>query len=190
MGLLERYRIPWSKALREAGPRDLHVLLALIAGGVVDVVLVIATRDSMPFVAYVMPPFLLSLVVSGADRDGPVIRAAMAYVGLEQLRRATSGSRLPITPSAADRWLDEPHPEASALERASVLLTAGRLADAKAAADAFEPASTLDRVRQLRMRASVAAAMSPTADLDIDSIRAAAAPLPDEERRYHVVSAA
>ena len=158
-------------------------------GGLLDGRVVVGSRDVLPLAAYVIPPALLTLIVSIVDRDGPTIRSALAFVGLEQRRRAAS-IRLPLTKDAADRWLSEDHPEASPFERAGILITAGRHADALAALESVEPGSDIDRVRLIRLRASAEAVVHGDGDLDLDAIRAAAAALPDAERKYHVVSAA
>ena len=189
MGLLDRLRSPGSKALRDAGPPMGQVIAAVILGGVVDVVVAFGSRGMLPFWSYVVPPFVLTLAVSLADRDGRVVRGAIAVVGMEQRRRA-AGRAVPATPAAANRWLASPPPDATRFERAAALITAARPAEAAAALDTVEPASPADVVRLIRLRASAAAAMDRDAQLDLGAIRAATADLPPDDQRYHVLSAA
>lgn len=189
MGMLERLRSPSATAIRTAGPPIWQVIVAIVIGGVLDGMLVVGSRDVVPLLAYVIPPGLLTLVVSILDRDGPTIRSALAFVGLEQRRRAAS-IRLPLTKDAADRWLSAEHAEATPFDRPGILITAGRHADALATLDSVVPSSDLDRVRLIRLRASADAVVHGDGDLDLDAIRAAAAALPVAEQKYHVVSAA
>lgn len=188
MSLLDRVRGPGPKALRDAGPPQWQVIAAVLGGGVLDVVLALVAWRDLPLAAYVVPPFILTLAVSLADRTGVPVRRAIAWVGMEQRRRWTG--RLPISKGGAERWLADPPPDAGPFERASALLTAGRPADAAAVLERFEPASSSDRVRLGRLRASVAAALDPGAALDMSAVRAAVADLPPAEARYHLVSAA
>jgi hypothetical protein len=154
----------------------LAVVAAIAAGG--------------PDLRWIAAGLLVPRLVPGiADRDGWRVRAAMAYVAIEQRRQWRHG-RPPITPAAANAWLDgEAGQAATALERAGVMVTAGRRAEALAALDGAAVASDLDRVRQLRLRSTIGA-MAGTGEIDLDQVREAAAALPMEQRRYQVVSAA
>jgi hypothetical protein len=189
MGMVERLRSPGATAIRNAGPPIWQVIVAIVVGGLLDAMVVVASRDVLPLVAYVIPPGLLTFIVSIVDQDGPTIRSALAFVGLEQRRRAAS-IRLPLTKDAADRWLSTEHPEATPFDRAGILITAGRHTDALATLESVVPSTDVDRVRLIRLRASAGAVVHGDGDLDLDAIRAAAAALPDAERKYHVVSAA
>lgn len=189
MGFLDRLRSPGSKALRDAGPPMWQVIAAVALGGVADVALAIAMRDTLPLWAYVILPFLLTLAVSIADRDGWVVRGAIAFVGMEQRRRA-AGRAVPATPAAAERWLTSPPPDATPFERAAALITAARPTEAAAALENVEPSSPADAVRLIRLRASAAAALDQDSELDLGAIRTATADLPPDDQRYHVLSAA
>ena len=189
MSFLDRLRGPGPKALRDAGPPTWQVIAAVLAGGLIDVVLAVFAWRDLPLVAYVLPPFFLTLAVAVVDRAGLPVRRAIAWVGLEQRRRWT-GPALPTTAGMAGRWLADPPAAATPFERASVLMTAGRGAEAVAELAGLEPATALDAVRLARLRASAAAAADPKHELDLGAVRAAAAPLPPEEARYHVLSAA
>lgn len=189
MGFLDRLRSPGSKALRDAGPPMRQVIAAVVIGGVVDVVLTVAMRGALPFWAYVVPPFVLTLAVALADRDGWVVRGAVAFIGMEQRRRA-AGRAVPATPAAAERWLASPPPDATPFERAAALITAARHVEAAAVLGDVEPASPTDAVRLIRLRASAAAALDQGSDVDLGAIRAATTDLPPDDQRYHVLSAA
>ena len=113
----------------------------------------------------------------------------MAYVSLEQ-RKRFAGRRFPRTPDAANAWLAAEHPEVTELERISIMVTAGRYADANAALQDVVPGDAIDEVRLVRLRAVAAAALEPAGAIDVAAIGLAARDLPAEERRYQVVSAA
>lgn len=189
MDVLERLRSPGATAVRNAGPPIWQVVLAVVLGGVLDAGLVLASRDALPLVAYLIPPGVLTLIVSIADRDGPTIRSALTYVALEQRQRAHA-NRIPLTRESAERWLAVDQPGASPFDRAGALITAERHAEAVAALESVEPGSDADRVRLLRIRALAAAAISIDANVDVDAVRAVASSLPDAERKYGVVAAA
>ena len=138
----------------------------------------------------VLIPIGLTLVVAVADRDGWWIREAMIEVALEQRRHWRHG-RIPVTPESAAAWLDDPaHESATVLERASVMVTARRSRDAAAAVESAAATTPDDLVRQVRLRATIAAMAEPGGPIDLARVREAAFGLPAEERRYHVLSAA
>jgi hypothetical protein len=58
------------------------------------------------------------------------------------------------------------------------------------ALDEFVPTEAVDALRLLRLRAAIAAARDPAAEIDLDAVRMAAMDLTADERRYQVVSAA
>lgn len=190
MGWLDRVRSPAARAVRGAGPPMWQVVTAIVGGSAAGVVLIVLW-PSLPFAAIVVPPALLSLAVSLRDRDGPMIRGALAYVALEQ-RRRSGGRRMPATRRQANAWLAVEHPDASAIERAAVLIGAKRFREALELIDAnaTAPMTELDAVRVARLRASAKAALESGSRIDLDAIRALAVGLPGEERRYQVLSAA
>lgn len=135
-------------------------------------------------------PVLLTGVVALGDRTGWMAREAMAFLGVEQRRRSERGP-LPTTRASANAWLqDHANDGATELERANVLATAGRAADALELIDAFVAGTDEDRVRQLRLRSSIASLADPTLGVDLEAIRAAAATLPINAARYQIVAAA
>jgi hypothetical protein len=185
---LARLRSPGARAQRSAGPPTAWTAAALGVGFILAVIAAIAA--GAPDVRWIAAGLLGPALVPGiADRNGWAVRAAMAYVAIQQRRQWRHGS-LPVTPAAANAWLERRTSEASTpLERASVLVTAGRQAEALAAIDAADASTDVDRVRQLRLRSTVAA-MSGGGEIDLARIGTAASALPLDQRRYQVVSAA
>ena len=188
MEWLARLRAPGARAQRSAGPPPAWTAAAIGVGLVLAVTAALATGG--PDIPWMAVALLVPGVIPGlADRDGWHVRAAMAYVAVEQRRQWRHG-RLPVTPAAANAWLAAGNnATATPLERASVLVAAGRHADAMTAIDGAEASSDIDRVRQLRLRLTVAA-MSGGSSIDVAAVRAAADSLPSDQRRYQVVSAA
>ena len=187
--VVERLRSPAAKVVRGAGPPERLVIAMFVLGGIVDLGLALATRGALPLMALALPPTALTLAASILDRDGWTIRSAIASVGLEQ-RRRRSGPRLPVTPSAARRWLAAEHPDAPDLERVSVLVTAGRYEAAMDALAAVTPVDPVDEVRVMRLRQVVAAAIDQSREIDVPAIASAARDLAPDEGRYNVLSAA
>ena len=72
----------------------------------------------------------------------------------------------------------------------SALITANRYAEAGEVLAGFVPADDVDRVRIIRLEASIRAATDERATIDVHAVAAAAAILPADEARYQVVSAA
>lgn len=188
MEWLARLRSPGARAQRGAGPPVAWTAASLAVGFVLAVIAAMAAGG--PDVRAIAAGLLVPALVPGiADRDGWTVRAAMIYVAIEQRRQWRHG-RLPVTPARANAWLQsEASAAATPLERAAALVTAGRRDEALAAIETAEVTTELDRVRQLRLRSTVAA-MSGTGEVDLAGIRAASRELPLDQRRYQVVSAA
>jgi hypothetical protein len=111
----------------------------------------------------------------------------MSHLAMEQRRRA-AGRNVPRTPAGADRWLARSATEPADLTRASVLLTAGRTADARDVVERFVPAGPEDRARVARMLAAIdglegGAVDTTAADEAIEA-------LPADLQRYHRLSLA
>lgn len=142
----------------------------------------------LPWPAWMAIPVLILTAVALADGDGWRIRRAMAYVALRQRSRWTRG-RIPATPSLARRWLLDPaNADASPVDRASVLFTAGDPVAAGAALDVFEPTTPREVAALTRMRAVFTARESGM--VDMGAIRRATQGLDDDERRYQLTAAA
>lgn len=179
-----------ARLLRAAGPPKGHVIGAITAGSLIDVVLAVATPTILVWPVYVLPVLVLTSIVALADRDGWLVRQGMAYLWLEQARR-TGDNEVPTTPSAARRWLDDPANEgATPFDLASVLITAGRYEEASATLEGAPVRDPVDEVRALRLGMSADAARDPTIEIDLEAVRDASTGLPPDERRYHLMSAA
>jgi hypothetical protein len=190
MEWLARIRSPAARIQRAAGPPETQSVAALVIGVIAAVVLTWTVPREIDWRMLLLIPIGLTLVVALADRDGWSIREAMTWVAHQQRRRWHFG-RAPATKREATAWLEDARNDrATDLERAVVLSTAGRVADAIAAVDAAGVESDLDRVRKVRLRSAFMAMADPTMRIDLDAIRAAAVSLPVDERQYQVVSAA
>ena len=133
-------------------------------------------------------PTVILTAVAVLDRDGWNIRRAMAYVAVQQRARWMSG-QVPASPSLARVWLDDPaNADANPLERMSVLIIAGDLDAARAILDTYVPTIPVQAVAMVRVRSYLNALETGTVDLD--SVRAAAAALNEDDRRYQVTAAA
>ena len=103
MMLLERFRSPSGRAIRNAGPRDRDVAAgAILSVAVIAIGWLTGILRSVPWPAWMVIPFVILSAVAIADADGWRIRRAMAYVAIEQRKRWTRG-RIPATPSSAQR---------------------------------------------------------------------------------------
>jgi hypothetical protein len=136
--------------MRDAGPPTWQDLLAIVLA---------ATIGSLVYAQQGLgtwPAILVALVIvtmpAALDLDGWRIRRGMAWLAAEQRRRMAD---LPRTSAAADRWLAGSGGSTPQLVRASILMMAGRLDEARALVDAFEPASAEDRARSERLRAAL-----------------------------------
>jgi hypothetical protein len=164
------------------------VILALIGGGLIDSAIA-TTRVDVPAFVYFLPPAILTLLVSAADRDAWLLRRALASIAIDQRARLASRG-LPVDRTAAEAWLASPPADAAPFERAAVLMNVGRFEEARAALDGADPSGPLDRVRTLRLREAVDAALDPTRTIDIDAVADVARELAPGERHYQVLSAA
>ena len=189
MILLERFRSPSGRAIRNAGPRDRDVAAgAILSVAVIAIGWLAGILRSVPWPAWMVIPFVILSAVGLADADGLRIRRAMAFVAIEQRRRWTRG-QIPATPSLAQRWLTDPsNVDASGLERASVLFITGDVAAATAALDTYVPRDATEVAGLTRMRSVFQA--RETGVVDMDGIRAATEGLAYGERRYQLTSAA
>ncbi len=128
------------------------------------------------------------IVVSFADRDGWNIRRAMAYVAIQQRARWT-GSDIPRTPAQAQRWLDDPaNANPDGLQKVSVLIALGNLAAATSALETYVPTTDVQIAGATRMRSYLRAV--ETGMVEMAPIRAAAANLAAEDRRYQLTAGA
>ena len=189
MMLLERFRSPSGRAIRNAGPRDRDVAAgAILSVAVIAIGWLTGILRSVPWPAWMVIPFVILSAVGVADADGWRIRRAMAYVAIEQRKRWTRG-RIPATPSSAQRWLADPsNADASGLERASALFMTGDAAAASAALDRYVPRDATEAAGLTRMRSVFRA--RETGVVDMDAIRAATEGLAYGERRYQLTAAA
>jgi methylglutaconyl-CoA hydratase len=112
-------------------------------------------------------------------------RVADPWLAAEQRRRIGD---LPRTPAGADRWLAAKGHAAPDLARVSFLMTAGRLGEARAIVDAFEPIDLEDRARRERFVAALDGLDSGT--LDPGAATAAIEALPADLQPYHRMSLA
>jgi hypothetical protein len=185
-----RYRSPSFKALRLAGPPVRWLVAAGVAGLAAVIGLWFAgMREPAILIAV---PALAFTVACLLDRDGWRIRMATGELAALQRSRWTRG-RLPADPASAADWLAA-NPDAPALDRAAVLVTAGRFAEARALVDATSGATPEEIVRLARMRLTVAAAAGDTT-LDPAAIEAfnrlpELAAVAEPERRYQRLSLA
>ncbi len=168
--------------IADAGPPRLWVVGAFAVAAALGIVLTYQ-RVSPPIIAVLV--VLIVTIPAILDTDGWRIRLGMAWLALEQRRRMPD---LPRTPRAADRWLAQHTSNDSPLLRASVLMIAGRNADARQALEAASRETAEDRARIERMRAALDGL--ETGALDPRPALAAIEELPEELRRYHRLSLA
>lgn len=161
------------------------IVVGVSAGGVLWL---IRTETRPPWLLLGGIPAVLTAIIAVTDRDGWRVREAIAYVALQQAARWTRGPLLRTTP-AAEAWLADPaYADATTPERTSALIAAGRWTDAGALIAGTDGSSDAERASVVRLRATIAA--HPAGDIDLDAVRAAAAGLPADERRYHNAAAA
>lgn len=186
---LDRVRSPGQRAMRGAGPSDRLVIAAVVVGVSAGAVLWLIGADARPpWLLLLGIPAVLTAIIAVADRDGWRVREAIAYVALQQTARWTRGPLLRTT-RAAEAWLAEPaNADATTPERTSALIAAGHWAEAETLVAGAEGSTDAERASIARLRATIAA--HPNGDIDLLAVRAAAAGLPSDERRYHVTAAA
>jgi hypothetical protein len=166
----------------DAGPPRLWVVSAFAAGAALG--LVLTYQHVRPTISAALVVFIVTIPAL-LDTDGWRIRLGMAWLALEQRRRMPD---LPRTPRAADRWLAEHTTTDSPLLRASILMTAGRNADARQTLEAAPRDTAEDRARISRMLAAIDGLETGT--LDPGPALAAIEELPPDLRRYHRLSLA
>lgn len=187
MSLLDRLRAPGRRALSDAGPPDRWVLLTVAVGLLLVGVLWLFGWRDIPWQLWLVVPGALTLVLAVADRDGWVIREALVWLALRMRERWKWGP-MPGSEAAADRWLaDAANDDAPKLVRATVMAAAGRRDQARHILADLVPASPNEAVTILRARMYLDAA--PGQPLALGPIRAAAADLEPDDRRYHLLSA-
>jgi hypothetical protein len=171
------------RALREAGPPIRWIVAAIPLALAAVIVLYVAGVDNQAVLLAI--PFVAFVLVGLIDRDGWRIRMAMAEVAARQREHWRTGT-LPIDPPSADAWLIE-HPDARAVERASVLVTVGRREDAIALLDAAVGETPTETVGIARLRLT----LDPAEHTALESLERLPefAALPADERRYHRLAA-
>jgi hypothetical protein len=185
-----RRRSPSYKAIQLAGPPVRWLVGAGFAGLAVVVILALSgVRDSTVLIA--VPPIAFT-VACLLDGDGWRIRMATGELAALQRLRWSRG-QLPADPLSAEAWLGA-HPDAPALDRMAVMVTAGRTAEASRLADGVVGATPVDVVRLARMRLTVAAALAGVAP-DRAAVEAferlpELATIDEPERRYQRLSLA
>jgi hypothetical protein len=137
-------------------------------------------------------PFLAFVLVGLVDRDGRRIRMAMAEVAARQRERWRTGT-IPLDPLSAEAWLAA-NPEAKAADRASVLVTAGRIPEALTLLDEAVGETPSETVGIARLRLTLDPGLTDDASgrtaLERFERLPELAALPEDERRYHRVAAA
>jgi hypothetical protein len=187
--ILERWRSPGARAVSDAGPPDRFVFVgAIVSTGLIGIGWLAGPLRAVPWPVWMVIPAVILAAIGALDRDGWNIRRAMAYTAIRQRRRWTAGS-IPMTPSAAKAWIDDPsNVAATGLERTSVLVIAGDIVAARAALDGFVPATAVDVAGSVRMRSYLQALETGT--VDMGPIRDATRELGEDERRYQLTAAA
>jgi hypothetical protein len=186
-GYIEQPESPPS--LRDAGPPNAQVLVALAIAIVVSVA-IWGDREPGTGVWFTLGAiaFALTAAVAIADRDGWVVREAMAWLAETQRSRWVSG-RLPETSAEALAWIEDPaNRDVPILFRVSALIGCDRWDEAAALLERYEPLEPQEVATQIRMRAIIAS--RSTGHVDQTALRAAAEQLPKPEARYQLLSAA
>jgi hypothetical protein len=188
-GFLARLRSPGRKASSDAGPPDRWVFAGVGVGLLFIVVgWMSGVLRGVPWPLWALLPVGVLIVVSFADHDGWNIRRAMAYVAIQQ-RARWKGGEIPRTPSLAQRWLDDPaNADADGLQKVSVLIALGDLAAATSMLETYVPTTDVQVAAVTRIRSYLRAIETGT--VEMEPIRAAAANLAAEERRYQLTSSA
>jgi len=135
--------------IADAGPPRPWIVGAFAVAAVLGIVFTYQ-RVSPPIIAVLV--VLIVTIPAILDTDGWRIRLGMAWLAREQRRRMPD---LPRTPRAADRWLAQHTTTDSPLLRASVLMTAGRNADARQTLEAAPRETAEERARIARMLAAL-----------------------------------
>jgi hypothetical protein len=174
------------RLLRDAGPPNGWVFASFVAGAPM---IGLAAVDSGPARLLCLIAGLAVLALpSVLDRDGWRIRIGMGWLAAEQRRRQQSPLNMPRTPAGADRWLQQPAATEAGLTQASVLMMAGRLAEARALVAVHQIADIEDRARVARLLAAIDGV--DHGRIDPTAANAAIDALPPEARPYHRLSLA
>jgi len=168
--------------IADAGPPRPWIVGAFAVAAVLGIVFTYQ-RVSPPIIAVLV--VLIVTIPAILDTDGWRIRLGMAWLAREQRRRMPD---LPRTPRAADCWLAQHTTTDSPLLRASVLMTAGRNADARQTLEAAPRETAEERARIARMLAALDGLETGT--LDPGPALAAIDELPPALHRYYRLSLA
>jgi len=185
-----RRRSPSFRAIQNAGPPTAWLAVAGAAGLFAVVGLyVLGIHDRTTLIAV---PFIALVAASVIDRDGWRIRLATGELADAQRRRWTWG-RPPADQLSAETWLST-HVDAPLIDRASVLVTAGRPIEARVLLGQAVATTPEETVRLERMRLTIEAGLGEAA-LDEHAIDAFTrlpelAAISAPERRYHQLSLA
>jgi hypothetical protein len=174
---------PARRLLREAGPPTWHDLLAIVLA--VAIGTAVYTQPGLGLGPAILVALVITTTPAALDRDGWRIRRGMAWLAAEQRRRMVDPPR---TPAGAERWLAGKGDSATELTRASFLMMADRLDEARAIVDAFEPVDLEDRARRERFVAALGGMQSGT--VDARAATAAIEALPPDARPYQRMSLA
>jgi len=174
------------RLLRDAGPPNAWVLAAFIA--VAPIVALATATSGGSRLLLVIAALLVLTLPSILDREGWRIRIGTAWLAAEQRRRMPGPTRIPRTPAGAERWLEQPTAGDSGLTQASVLLIAGKTAEARRLVESHRIADPEDRARVARMLAAIDGLEHGL--VDPSAANAAIAALPPDARRYHQLSLA
>jgi hypothetical protein len=162
---------------RDAGPPTPWGIAAIVVA--IPAWILLAGQDGIGYWPATIIALVILTVPAIVDLDGWRVRLGMAWIGKEQRRRFR---RIPGTRARAERWLEDAA-ETSALTRASVLLTAGRLVEARELIVTAPTDTPEDRARAARMLAAVDGVEH--GEIDPRAAIAAIDALPDDQRRYH-----
>jgi hypothetical protein len=174
------------RLLRDAGPPTVWVVAAFVACAPILALASIATGASR--LILVIASLAVLAVPSILDRDGWRIRIGMAWLAAEQRRRLQTPLKMPRTPAGAERWLEQPAASDAGLTQASVLLIAGRTAEARRLVESHPVENPEDRARVARLLAAIDGLEQGR--VDPTAANAAIDALPTEARRYHRMSLA
>ena len=191
-GVLERINAPGQRAMRGAGPPPIPTAVAIVGGvALAGVIWLVRYEDGPPWLAFGLIPGTLTAALAVADRDGWRIRAAIATVGLEQVRRWGGAGSMPRTVAAAERWLADPaRADEPPLRRVSVMTVAGRWDAARAALMGIEPRDDIERASRMRLLAVIDGRAAGRIDEAPVRAELDALDLPPAERRYQRLSLA
>jgi hypothetical protein len=174
---------PARRLIRDAGPPTWQDLLAMVLAGTIGALVYI--QPGLGLWPAILVALVIATIPAALDVTGWRIRRAMAWLVAEQRRRMAG---LPKTPAGADRWLAGSGESAPELMRASILMMADRLDEARALVDAFEPATAEDRARRERLIAALDGLRSGT--VDPRAALAAIDALPPADQPYHRIALA